>query len=273
MSPVLCTEPLVKVDRVWFAYDGTPVLEDLSFCANERVFIGIIGPNGGGKTTLMKLIMGELRPDRGRIEVFGYSPQRLGRLRHLIGYVPQRQEVDWTFPASVRQVVTMGGYAKAGLLRPVDRATRGRVAELLDLMGMADQADSRIGSLSVGQQQRVFIARALVSEPKLLILDEPTVGVDSAGQQAFFELLLDLKRRFALTVLMVSHDIGQMEHYADQVACMARTVHFHDKAELLSQGVLEEVYACELDAFYTRRAELNDDHALGHPRIHGEDPR
>jgi zinc transport system ATP-binding protein len=271
MSAVICTEPLVKVDRVWFAYDGAPVIEDLSLCVNERVFVGIVGPNGGGKTTLMKLITGELRPGRGTVEVFGQPPQRLGRLRYLIGYVPQRQEVDWNFPASVREVVMMGGYARAGLLRPVGRATRRRADELLELLGMAEHAGERIGSLSVGQQQRAFIVRALVSEPKLLILDEPTVNVDSAGQQSFFELVLDLKRRFALTVLMVSHDIDQMAHYADQVACIARRVHFHDKAELLNEEVLEKVYACELDAFYARRAQLEADHAAGHPHLHGEE--
>ena len=270
IGAIECPNPVITVDHLWFAYDDVPVIEDLSFCVSEGIFIGIVGPNGGGKTTLLRLVLGLLRPNQGRIEVFGQPPERLGRRRHLIGYVPQRQQVDWSFPASVREVVAMGGYAKLGPLRwPGPRMTA-RVEELLELMGMREHAGAQIGSLSVGQQQRVFIARALVAEPRLLILDEPTVGVDSAGRQSFYELILDLKARFGLTVLMVSHDIDQLAHYADQMACLNRAVYWHDHAERLSDEVLNHVYACELDAFYTERAARAADHAADQSPDHPE---
>jgi zinc transport system ATP-binding protein len=253
-----CDTGVVCLKHVSFKRGERAVLDDITFCIDEGVFLGLIGPNGGGKTTLLKLILGSLPLQEGRIEVFGMLPHELGRDRWLVGYVPQKHEVDKNFPASALDVVLMGATGKAGLLRRVPRSTRVRAADLLQRVGVADLRDRPIGRMSGGQQQRTFIARALVGEPRLLILDEPTSGLDSAGQLQFLHMLRNLQRELRLTVIMVSHDVGQLSVYSDQIACLNRRLHWHDRASLIDDGVIRHVYTCELDAYVERVRDIAD---------------
>jgi zinc transport system ATP-binding protein len=254
-----CPKAVVCVKGLSFGYDGALVLEDVTFCIDEGIFLGIIGPNGGGKTTLLKLLIGLLKPRNGRIEIFGFPPSDLRVRRALIGYVPQKNIVDWHFPASALDVVLMGAYGKIGLCRRIDAETRRKAHQLLNLVGLSDYAHQPIGELSGGQQQRVFIARAMINEPRLLILDEPLASVDSAGQAAFFSFLRELKTNFQLTMILVSHDVGQLRHFADQIACLHRTIHWHERSELIDEKTISKFYTCELDTFLSEHKKHIDE--------------
>ncbi len=247
-----CRNGVVCLKHITFRRGDRVILDDITFCIDEGVFLGLIGPNGGGKTTLLKLILGTLPMQQGRIELFGGPPSALDARRWLIGYVPQRHEVDKNFPASALDVVLMGAAGKTGLLRRVPREARERAVSLLDRVGLAELHDRPIGRMSGGQQQRVFIARALVSEPRLLILDEPTTGLDSTGQQQFLHMIRQLQQELGITVIMVSHDVGQLSLYSDQIACLNRRLHWHDRSSLLDDHVIRHVYTCELDAYVER---------------------
>lgn len=252
-----CEQGVICLKNVWFRHGDRVALEDITFCIDEGIFLGLIGPNGGGKTTLLKLVLGLLPLQEGHIEVFGRSlPADLPKVRPLIGYVPQRHDIDKNFPVTAAEVVLMGAAGKVGLLRRIPRQMRERAAALLERVGVGDLCSRPIGRMSGGQQQRTFIARALIGEPKLLILDEPTVGLDSVGQQQFLQLLRNLKEELHLTVVMVSHDVGQLAFYADQIACLSRKLHWHDRSALLDEKVIQHVYACELDAYKERVREI-----------------
>lgn len=251
-----CTQGVVCLKHVSFLRGDKVILDDITFCIDQGIFLGVIGPNGGGKTTLLKLILGVLPMQTGRIEIFGDSLSHSRAARSRIGYVSQRSDVDQNFPASALDVVLMGAVAKAGLLRRIPRETRDRALQLLEKTGIADLANRPIGRMSGGQQQRVYIARALINEPRLLILDEPTVGLDSASQKQFLHLLTHLKDELKLTVIMVSHDVGQLSHYADQIACLNRKLHFHDRSAMLTDQIISHVYTCEMDAYKERVKEI-----------------
>ncbi|MFQ5896271.1 MAG: metal ABC transporter ATP-binding protein, partial [Nitrospinota bacterium] len=246
-GPEAAREPVVRVEDLSFTYGDGPVLEGITLSVDEGLFIGLIGPNGGGKTTFLRILLGLLKPAGGLVRVFGLPPGELGARRGLIGYVPQRYRVDPRFPATVLDVVLMGAYRMAGLGPRVPRRMREAGRGVLARVGLADQAERRIGSLSGGELQRALIARALVGEPRLLLLDEPTRGVDAAGQAQFMEFIQRLKADYALTLLLVSHDLGQLGAFSDRIACLNRHLHWHDRSELLDEEVLRRVYACELD--------------------------
>jgi zinc transport system ATP-binding protein len=251
-----CETGVVCLKQVSFTRGSKVILEDITFCIDQGVFLGIIGPNGGGKSTLLKLILGTLPLQAGHIEVFGHDLSQTRMDRALIGYIPQRSDIDQNFPVTALDVVLMGATAKLGLLRRPSAQLRNRAMELLDRVGVGELADRPIGRMSGGQQQRTFIARALINDPRLLILDEPTTGLDSAGQQRFLHLVRELQNEMQLTVIMVSHDIGQLAHYADQIACLNRKLHWHDRSALLNEQILQEVYTCEMDAYRQRVREL-----------------
>ncbi|MBN2250770.1 MAG: ABC transporter ATP-binding protein [Candidatus Altiarchaeota archaeon] len=232
---------IVRLRDVSVAFEGVSVLEDVNLSIYDREFLGIIGPNGGGKTTLLKVILGFIKPDKGTVEVFGRTPEE-GR-RH-IGYVPQHSRIDIHFPASVSDVVLMGRYAKKGLLRHYDKKDRAKALSALERVGMADLKDRHIGKLSGGQRQRVLIARALVSEPGLLLMDEPISSVDKTVEAGLYEFLEELKER--ISVVMVSHDISAVSVHVDKIACLNRRLYYHDSKEL-SQEALEEAYQCPID--------------------------
>ncbi len=237
----------VCLNQVSFAYDGQFVVENVTLHAPHGTTLGIIGPNGSGKTTLLKLMLGLLRPNAGTITVLGMSPAQACARGDLVGYLPQRHELDWSFPISARQVVELGLVGRRGLLGRPSAADRRQAADQLAAVGLADQADVPIGELSGGQQQRVFLARALVSRPRVLFLDEPTTGVDVGAQENLQELLALVKEQLALTLIVVSHNLRAITSTCDQIACLNRTVHYHDKPSGLSREMLSRVFNCDVE--------------------------
>ena len=222
---------LVSVENVSFAYADYAVLSEVSLGIREGEFLAVLGPNGSGKTTLLKLILGLLRPDAGRILLMG-KPAAESWERSFLGYVPQKAtHIDPFFPASVREVVGLGLVPG----RPWDIAARKReeaaIREALSLVGMEGHLRRRIGGLSGGQQQRVLIARALVHRPHLLLLDEPTAGVDPETVGHFYDMLGGLNRERGIAVALVTHDIGIVDRNVNKVACLNRTLVYHGSHE------------------------------------------
>ncbi len=234
--------PLVEIDNVSFAYGEVSVLEGINFTVAAGDFLGIIGPNGSGKTTLLRLMLGLLTPTRGAIRLFGHPPASLTQWGRL-GYVPQKATFDPSLPATVQEVVASGLVATAGLFRRSNTGGRARVSEVLAQVGMKAHAARRIGALSVGQQQRVLIARALVTQPELLILDEPTGGVDPEAQTSFHALLHHLHREREVTLILVSHDIGVVAREVTRLACLNRHLIFHGRpGDFLGDAALAALY-------------------------------
>lgn len=209
------------------------------------MFMGLVGPNGGGKTTLIKIILGLIKPDEGSVYLLD-KPIDTFKDWNRIGFVSQKANTfNRGFPATVFEVVAMGLTAKIGYFRFMKKNHKEKVLAAIEQVGMSDYAYHNIGNLSGGQQQRVFIARALVSEPELLILDEPTVGIDYKNVERFYDLLHELNVKKNLTLLLVTHDTGAMTKHATNVACLNQTLHFHGKSEeytALSQEYLSEIY-------------------------------
>ncbi|MCA9304801.1 MAG: metal ABC transporter ATP-binding protein [Phycisphaerales bacterium] len=241
--------PAIEVDAVSYSYPamglrerGTEALDRVSMIVEPGARVGILGPNGGGKSTLIKLMLGLLKPRSGSIRVFGVTP-RQARLSGLIGYLPQRIEAQRGWPLSVRQVVALPMSCR---LKPWQRLGTEQSEDInraLEMVAMADHADRPVGALSGGQLQRTMIARAIAGGPRLLVLDEPMVGVDVAGQQRFAELINTLHTELGLTTVIVTHDLRAIAAVADRVACLARTLHFHDAPEGLTPQVLADVFA------------------------------
>lgn len=237
----MTSKEVVRLEDVSAHYDGVPVLEGVNLSIYQDDFLGIIGPNGGGKTTLLKVILGLVEPGRGRVSVFGDTPEK-GR-KH-IGYVSQHSLFDRNFPASVWDVVMMGRLGKTGPFRNYTKQDREATLRALEAMEILDHRDQQIGKLSGGQQQRAFIARALVTEPELLLLDEPTASVDTPLQTDFYELLGKLKERMA--IVLVSHDISTISIYVDKIACLNRELYYHSSKELAAED-LEAAYRCPVE--------------------------
>jgi zinc transport system ATP-binding protein len=215
----------VEVENLSFSYDGAPVLEGVSLTIDEREFVCVVGPNGGGKTTLLKLILGLLQPKAGTVRVFGLPPERA---RHRIGYVPQYVQHDVQFPARVLDVVLMGRVDRSRWVGGYRRADREAAERALQTVGLIALNRRSFAALSGGQRQRVLIARALVTEPDLLLLDEPTAHVDVAGELVMHDLLRQLNQQ--LTVLMVTHDLSFVSADVKSVACVNRTCFVHPTA-------------------------------------------
>lgn len=233
-------EPIIDFQDVSFSYNGTPVLRNVTFSVAKREFLAIIGPNGGGKSTLVKLMLGLLRPDIGQVRVFGQSPRKVS---HRFGYVPQDTAINRSFPISVMDVVLIGRLRHHGgsRVRGKDRAA---AKSALELMGMDAYANRKIGDLSGGQRERVFIARALTTDPEILVLDEPTAGVDTGGRTELYALLKELNR--TKTVIVVSHDLMVMSAHVTAVACVNQKVHYHDEGEI-TQDMLDMGYQCPVE--------------------------
>jgi len=234
----MADKEVVKLEGVWVQYNGVPILEGINLAIEQDDFLGIIGPNGGGKTTLLKIILGLISPSRGKVSVLGKPPEKS---RSKIGYVPQHNLFDRDFPISVGDVVLMGRYGKSGLFRRYSSEDRRATQDALQTVGMLDYKERQMGKLSGGELQRIFIARALVAEPKLLLLDEPTASVDPAMQTEFYELLEKLKKQMA--IVLVSHDISAVSIYVDKLACLNRQLHYHGSKEITPE-ILEATYKC-----------------------------
>ncbi len=239
-----CAVNVVELENVSFTHHHSVVLERISLEIGQGEFLAVLGGNGAGKSTLLKLITGTLRADSGTINVLGKPVARLGAKRVKIGYLPQSGGIDARFPISALQVVVMGLVAGIGPGRPITKMHRLQALQALDTLGVSELAGSHIGQLSVGQRQRVFLARALVNRPELLLLDEPAAGMDTASLENFYELLRDWHRQ-GTTIVMVSHDIGVVTSFVDRVACLNRRLVAHGKPEaVLGDQVLEEMWGC-----------------------------
>jgi zinc transport system ATP-binding protein len=229
---------VITLEDVYASYNGVSVLEGVSLHITERDFLGIIGPNGGGKTTLLKVILGLVKPDRGQVLVLHTPPEKT---RSRIGYIPQHNLFDREFPVSVWQAVLMGRNGTTGLFRRYSAADKEAAAHALEAVGMLAHRKRQVGKLSGGEQQRVFIARALVNEPAILLLDEPTASVDSAMQTEFYEMLESLKQ--SMTIVLVSHDMTAVSVFVDKIACLNCQLFYHGSPEIEAE-VLEATYKC-----------------------------
>lgn len=241
-------DSIVDISGLDFNYGNTPALKQISLQIQRGSTMGLIGPNGGGKTTLIKLLIGLLEPAAGSITIDGLTPRQAVRRADIIGYLPQNPSRPERFPLNVRQTVRLGLAGKTGLCRSYTPADLDFVEFLLQRTEIKDLADRPIGQLSGGQLQRVFIARALAVKPRILLLDEPTTGVDRRNQQQFIEFLLELKKELGLTVIMVTHDLRAVSAIADRIACLNLTLHYHDVPEHIPADLLYRMFACDLQA-------------------------
>jgi zinc transport system ATP-binding protein len=216
----------VQVEGLSFGYrPGQPVLEDVGLDVQEGEFVAVAGPNGGGKTTLVRVVLGLERPTRGTALLFGEPAYRFSR-RHTLGYLAQRTELGGDAPATVREVVSAGRLAASGLIGPLRRRDRALVAEAIERVGLTPWADVPLRTLSGGMQQRAFIAKALAGEPSLLVLDEPTTGVDAESQESLAVLLDRLHSELGVTILYVSHEFGAVEHFVERLVLVRRSIVF-----------------------------------------------
>lgn len=242
----------VELLNVSVTYDHHLVLEDVSFSLEEGRFLGIIGPNGAGKTTCLKVILGLIAPTSGTVKLFGLPPEEIIRREHPIGYVPQRTLFDRNLPLSVLDVVLLGKVGSMGPFKWFNAADREQAENNLRRVELLDLARRHIGELSGGQLQRALIARALnCGNPRILILDEPTIGVDIPHQLGLYEVLINLKKELGLTVVVVSHDLAMISKYADEMVCLNRTMHVHGKvSEVIHSHSIEDAYRCEYDRLF-----------------------
>lgn len=235
-------EEIVSIKNVSFHYGDLLVLDDVNLTIRQGDFLGIIGPNGGGKTTLLKIMLGLLKPDRGEVTVFG---KPCDRSRQMIGYVPQHIEFDREFPVNVRDVVLMGRLRHCPPLRYYNAVDHSEADKAIATVGLDGFQRRPIGELSQGQKQRVFIARALASEPKLLLMDEPTASVDPGVQKEFYSLLGELNKR--VPVVLVSHDIGVIASCVNKIACLNVTLHYHDTGEISPEDLNKTYGSCSVE--------------------------
>jgi zinc transport system ATP-binding protein len=249
-------EPAVRFEGVWYSYPAPaadqsppPALENVTLDVRQGERLGILGPNGGGKSTLLKITLGLLEPSRGTVRVMGRTP-RDARRSGLVGYLAQRCDADVAFPVSARQIVEMAASTRTPMWRGLSRMEREHALACLDLVGASALASRHVGGLSGGQMQRVLLARALASRPRVLLLDEPTVGIDPAGQQQFSELLRRVNRELGVTLIVVSHDLRTVAAGCDRVACLSRTLHCHVAPSGLTPGVLAEVFRHDVSAIF-----------------------
>ena len=225
-----CASPIIAVDKMTFGYGAEPILRDVNLAIQPHDLVTIIGPNGGGKTTLLKLILGLLEPQRGTVRVFGDTPRRA---RQRMGYTPQHTHLDPLFPVDVLDVVLMGRLGQGRWFGPYTAEDRRFALDALNEVGLDELHSRPLSALSGGQRQRVLIARALASDPELLLLDEPTSNLDAAAQDEFYELLRRLSER--LTVVLVSHDMGFVSKFVRTVVCVNRHVCIHPTDEQIVQ--------------------------------------
>ncbi|MGD0582458.1 MAG: metal ABC transporter ATP-binding protein [Bacteroidales bacterium] len=228
---------LFKIDSLTAGYDFHTVLENIDFTVNENDFIGVIGPNGGGKTTLLKVILGLLKPFSGTV-TFNESILR----RNRIGYLPQMSAGDNTFPVTVTDVILSGLMIQKGVVVRMSRDDRKKAAMVIAELGLERIKGSPLNELSGGQLQRVFLGRAIIGSPKLLLLDEPDNFVDTSFENDFYEKLHDLNARMG--ILMVSHDVGTISAHVKSFACINKRLHYHPSPEITNEQLSE--YDCPI---------------------------
>jgi len=228
---------LLEIQSLSVSYDANVVLQDINFSISENDFIGVIGPNGGGKTTLLKVILGLIKPFRGKI-VFNndlINP-------NAIGYLPQMSTGDVNYPVTVSDVVLSGMMIRKKIISRMSSADKKRAREVIDDLGLTGMEHTSLNELSGGQLQRVLLGRAVIGDPKLLLLDEPGNFVDSTFENDFYEKLRELNKRMA--ILMVSHDIGMISSHVKSYACVNRDMHYHPSSEITNEQLLS--YGCPI---------------------------
>ncbi|MCU0632751.1 MAG: ABC transporter ATP-binding protein [Methanolinea sp.] len=234
--------PAVEVREVSYRQNGSLILDRVSLMVSEGDFYALLGPNGGGKTTLLKIILGLLPVTTGTVRIFGSAPNDG---RSLVGYVPQFRTFDFRYPITVREMVLSGRLSHTrGLVRSYTEEDHEVTERVLDQLTLSGLSDRTLSHLSGGEQQRAILARALVGRPRLLILDEPTVYVDTPTEVQFFDILEDLKK--SMTILLVSHDIGVISRHVTKVACLNHTLHTHDTPEI-TEDMIAATYRCPVD--------------------------
>jgi len=240
-------DELIKANNLSVILEGKVVLEEITFSAPAGELTGIIGPNGAGKTTLLRAILGLVPIQKGELTVIGVPSSRLKEIRPLVGYMPQRQSFEQRFPLSAADVVATGMLAPDTVLSRISNK-EARIKIVLGSVGMEHYSRRPFQDLSGGEQQRVLLARSLVRQPILLLLDEPNAGLDFPAQQSFIDLLKKLKKESGLTIILVSHDLISVAAAADQLVCINRTMHIHGRpADVLRSPHLEEAYRCQFD--------------------------
>lgn len=229
---------VASMEGVYAGYGSESAIENVSMCIRDRRILGIIGPNGGGKTTLLKVMLGLLEPSSGKILVFGQAPKKS---RGMIGYVPQQNTFDRDFPISAFETVLTGRLRQGRLFFPYSKDDRDAALAALGQVKMLEHKDRQIGELSGGQMQRVLIARALCANPRMLLLDEPTSSVDPDTQEFFYALIGRLKSK--MSIVLVTHDVGAVSEHVDEIACINRRLFHHGGVE---EGLekLDEAYGC-----------------------------
>ena len=230
--------------------NGVVALDKINLEIFDKDLIGLIGPNGAGKSTLLSVVLGLIKPTRGTVRLFGdpVSPENLRR----VGYVPQKaQAMDVNFPATVFEIVLMGRIPQVGMVHRLHRKDREKVGQVLQTLAISDLKDRKIGQLSGGQQQRVFVAKAVVGDPKLLILDEPTSGVDAQSKNEFYTMLEKLNRDMGITIILSSHDIATVTKLANRVACINTSLFFcGSTSEFASSPVISNVYGYPVELMH-----------------------
>ncbi len=228
----------IILDKVSFAYKKQNIIEDVDLQIQKGEFASIVGPNGGGKTTLLKLILGLIKPDKGTIHLFGKAPDKV---RHKIGYMPQYAHLDMDFPATVMDVVLMGRLSNKTLW--FSKKDRTESLKAIDEVGMASYVKTGYNELSGGQKQRILIARALCSNPDILLLDEPTANIDHQTEENLFSILQKLNSK--MTILLVSHDLGFVSKYVKSVICVNRQVVIHPTTQMNGR-LIKDIYHGDL---------------------------
>ncbi len=236
-------KPVIEVHDLTVSYEQKPVLWNVDFSIPQGVLVGVVGPNGAGKSTLIKSMMGLLPLSSGYVRIFN---KKLNEVRGKVSYVPQRESVDWNFPASVMDVVLMGRYGQRGLLRRLLANDKTKAEEALEKMGMLEFRNRQIAQLSGGQQQRVFLARALAQEADLYLMDEPFAGVDAATESSIIKLLKELKEQ-GKTIVVVHHDLQSVAEYFDWLVMLnTRLVASGPTTDVFSEELLQETYGGKL---------------------------
>lgn len=222
---------ILSIEGLSFRYNSLEVLSNISFSINAGDYIGLVGPNGSGKTTIIKIILGLIEPEKGSVSLFGTNPSAF-KDRHKIGYLPQKlTNFNPHFPATVKEVVSLGLSSKKGFPKRVAKDDEALINEAMALTDVLNIKDAMIGDLSGGQQQRVLVARAIVNKPELLILDEPTTALDPETREKFFRTLQELNQNKKVTIILVTHDIGSIGKYASKLLYLDKRIVFYGSFE------------------------------------------
>jgi len=265
---------VLRLEEVCVDRGETRVLENITLTVHAGAFVGLVGPNGAGKTTLLKTMLGLIEASAGSIEIMGRPPSASGGAPSGVGYVPQRHAIEASFPASVRDVVAMGRLRGLRLFGRESREDREAVERNLKRVGIEALADRPIGRLSGGQQRRVMLAQALCASERLLILDEPTIGLDLPAEHEFYALLRRLQGELGLAVIAVSHDLVALAGECDELVCINRQMHIHGQPDdVIHSHAIQEAYSCEFDFLAGEIAHHEGVGPHRHPHPAGHDPR